>query len=80
MLTIDSYETPEDGMVDAAEYRALQYKINVLCEMAEGDMMIHPETVLAMFGREEAMDKLLRKRKESRDWWLGKQKEGMYVD
>lgn len=79
MLMIDHYETPEDGM-PTPESCDIERKIDILCAMAEDDKLIHPETVLAMFGRTQALERLTRKRKEDRDWWLGKQKEAMYVD
>lgn len=81
MLYIDKYETPEDGcMVSLAEYRDLRTKVDTLCELAEMDKELHPETVLRIFGRTEALERLQAKQRRDREWWLGKQKEGMYVD
>lgn len=81
MLYIDKYETPEDSsMCSIAEYRDLRTKVDTLCEYAAQDKIIHPETILRMFDRTEALDRLLEKHRQDRQAWLDRQKEAMYVD
>lgn len=79
MLMIDDYETPEDGFSEV-EYRDLKDKVDRLCDYAAQDKLIHPETILSMFGRAEALEKLLEKHQRDRKAWLDRQKEAMYVD
>lgn len=78
MLMIE-YETPEDGM-PTPESCDIERKIDILCAMAEDDKLIHPETILSMFGRTDALEKLVEKRLRDRKAWLDRQKEAMYVD
>lgn len=79
MLMIENYETPEDGL-DEMEYRELMEKVDTLCEYAAKDKVIHPETILRMFGRTEAYERLIEKHQRDRQAWLDRQKEAMYVD
>ena len=79
MLMIDHYETPED-FSEEMEYRELKEKVDTLCEYAAKDKVIHPETILRMFGRTEAYERLIEKHQRDRKAWLDRQKEAMYVD
>ena len=79
MLMIDHYETPEDG-AEELEYRELKEKVDTLCEYAAKDKVIHPETILRMFGRTDAYERLIEKHQRDRQAWLDRQKEAMYVD
>ena len=78
MLMIE-YETPEDG-AEELEYRELKEKVDSLCDYAAKDKILHPETILRMFGRTEAYERLIEKHQRDRKAWLDRQKEAMYVD
>lgn len=79
MLMIDHYETPEDGFAEM-EYRDLKERVDSLCDYAAKDKILHPETILRMFGRTEAYERLIEKHQRDRQAWLDRQKEAMYVD
>ena len=78
MLMIE-YETPEDG-AEELEYRELKEKVDSLCDYAAKDKILHPETILRMFGRTEAYERLIEKHQRDRNAWLDRKKEAMYVD